>query len=177
MGWFQQVGGILAVLLFALLLQDSSTILGLGVPRSPWLVRSVLVGLSITVLGGFAGLAVGDPVHRHGIEYFAYEATMPGIGEELGFRGVLLGCLIAGLARRDAPSARRWLVIVVAAIPFAALHLLERSGWQLAIMSGFTLYAGAALGWARLSTGSLLTAVLAHNVANVASGVIDNFLA
>lgn len=174
MGWLQQVGGIVAVAAGVALLRSRRVLLALFMPERPWLVRSVLVGLSITAMGTLASALTGDPPERHGLEYFAYQATMPGIGEELGFRGLVLGLLLASLGRRSSSTGRLAALIVISAVPFAALHILERDGFALVVLFAFTLYAGIALGWLRLTTGSLLAAILAHNIANVASGLLDN---
>lgn len=174
MGWLQQVGGSLAVLIGVALLHDRQTVLALFRPCEPWLIRSILIGLSITAVGAAASALIGDRPERHGLEYFAYQATMPGIGEELGFRGLVLGVLLASLGQWANSALRITVLLVIAAIPFASLHILERSGFALAALFAFTLYAGIALGWLRLTTGSLFAAMLAHNVANVASGLLDN---
>lgn len=58
-----------------------------------------------------------------GAELYAYEATMPGLAEELALRGVLLGLLNLALARRFRlfGAAFGW-GVVLQAVPFAALH-------------------------------------------------------
>ncbi len=55
----------------------------------------------------------------------------------------------------------------------ALLHILALNGLAALTMLTFTLYAGVALGWTRMVTGSIWTAVLARNIANVASAFID----
>ncbi len=172
MGWLQQVGGIVAVVVGIALLRDRRTLLALVVPTRAWVVRAVLTGLSIAAAAALASAVIGDPPERHGLEYFAYQATMPGLSEELGFRGLVLGILLAALAR-PATTARIAVILVVAALPFAALHVLDQSGLSLVVLFAFTLYAGIVLGWLRLTTGSLVATIVAHNVANVAAGALD----
>lgn len=172
MGWFQQLGGLLAVALVAAFLRDRKSILGLVPPKQAWFLPAIGCGLAITLLGTITGLAMGEQPSAHGAEYFLYEATMPGLSEELGFRGLLLGSLLSAFAR----LGPRWLLLALAAVPFAGLHLLESTGMAALMMAGFTFVAGMMLGRLRLATGSLLPCILAHNVANVGSGLVDNLL-
>ena len=162
------------MVLGVVLLKDRRILLALFAAERPWLWRSVLTGVSITLAGQVTSFLIGDRPTMHGLEYFAYQATMPGISEELGFRGLVLGLLTASFLNRTSSIAKIAGCLVVAAVPFASLHILEQSGFALIVLFVFTLYAGVALGWLRLTTGSLFAAMLAHNVANVVSGLTDN---
>ena len=89
-------------------------------------------------------------------------------------RGPWLALVLVGVAQqrwlRRVPA---WVVLGAAAVPFAALHILESSGPKLVVLFSFTLFAGVVLQWARLRNGSIWTAVAAHNGANVVSALID----
>lgn len=172
MGWFQQIGGLIAVSLVAMMLADRRAILGLEAPIGRWLAPAILCGLAITAIGTVTGLAMGDEPKWHGVEHFLYEATLPGLSEELGFRGLLLGTLLASFPGRG----RRWALIGLAAVPFAALHLLESTGMEALMLAIYTFAAGMMLGRLRLATGSILPCIVAHNVANVGSGLVDHLL-
>ncbi len=63
-----------------------------------------------------------------------------------------------GLA--DFAHRRRW-PLLLAALPFAALHLLELSGLTLLSAFIYTLFAGVLLGWCRMVTGSIWPCVIA----------------
>jgi hypothetical protein len=91
-----------------------------------------------------------------------FVATMPGLAEEVAFRGVLLAA-----AERAAPAAR-----VVAGVPvslgaalltaaFVGLHGFG-VGMLVSVLPGSLLYL-----WLRLRTGSLLVPVVAHNLWNL----------
>ncbi|RYG57719.1 MAG: CPBP family intramembrane metalloprotease [Alphaproteobacteria bacterium] len=177
MGWGQQIGGLAAVVLGVALIRGRRRLLALFGPERPWFTRTVLVGLSIAAADVATNYLINNQPQRHGLEYFAYQATMPGLSEELGFRGLVLGVLVAALGKRCKSTAQFAAILLVAAAPFAALHILERRGYQLILLFIFTLYAGFALGWLRVTTGSLFVAMLAHNLANVVSGLVDNLLA
>lgn len=172
-GWGQQLVSALVMLAFAAALGSPAKLLGLSLPHERWLLRSVLVGLGIAIVGTVAGTLIADQTPKPTPEYFAYQATLPGIGEELAFRGMLLGLLATAALQRGWPWAGGWPLLLVAATPFALLHLLEHRGLDLAVLFGFTFFAGVALGWLRMTTASLLPAVVAHNLANVTSGLIE----
>jgi hypothetical protein len=87
---------------------------------------------------------------------------MPGLAEELAFRGVLLAA-----ADRAAPAAR-----VVAGVPvtlgaailtmaFVGLHGFG-VGMLVSVLPGALLYL-----WLRLKTGSIIVPIVAHNLWNL----------
>jgi membrane protease YdiL (CAAX protease family) len=78
--------------------------------------------------------------------------VMPGIFEELAFRGVIFGALQRVLGSGEA--------LLVSALMFAILHLSVPSMPHLFLM-------GLALGWLRLRTGSLLPGMLMHFTHNL----------
>jgi len=91
-----------------------------------------------------------------------FVATMPGLAEEVAFRGVLLAA-----AERAAPAAR-----VVAGVPvsvgaalltaaFVGLHGFG-VGMLVSVLPGALLYL-----WLRLRTGSVLVPIVAHNLWNL----------
>lgn len=113
--------------------------------------------------------------HHFGTSYspetLAFQATMPGLAEELAYRG-LAPALLLGLAlrggRADPPHAA---VILATALVFGLWHGLAYSqgdismDWTSAALTGF---GGLVAGWLRFATRSLLFPVLVHGVANVA---------
>ena len=91
-----------------------------------------------------------------------FVATMPGLAEEVAFRGVLLAA-----AERAAPAAR-----TIAGVPvsvgaalltaaFVGLHGFG-VGMLVSVLPGALLYL-----WLRLRTGSLLLPIVAHNLWNL----------
>jgi membrane protease YdiL (CAAX protease family) len=125
------------------------------------LLAASVIGLEIAAADGTAL----DP------ERLAFQATMPGIDEELFFRGVLL-CLL-GIA---APSgglnllgARITVGGFLATVLFGLGHGLAYSndGLQFSwIFVAITAYLGFGLLWLRERTGSVLWPIFAHNVIN-----------
>lgn len=128
-----------------------------------WLVVLVLtVGLLV------AGFHFGDGPADAGT--IAFQWTMPGIEEELFYRGVLL------LALNEAFRAR-WRVFgagigwggLLSTVAFGLIHAMAyRDGAVSFDAAAFLMTGGPAvlLLWLRERTGSLLAPVLAHNVVN-----------
>ncbi|WP_202844655.1 CPBP family intramembrane glutamic endopeptidase, BDIM_20840 family [Luteimonas saliphila] len=111
-----------------------------------------------------------------GLDTILFQWTMPGLEEELFYRGVLLLALDEAL---DAGDRRRFAGIgiggVLATIAFGLGHaLFYRAGGLSFDAMAFAMTAVPALllVWFRVRTGSLLLPVLAHNVANGAFTVL-----
>ena len=174
MGWSQHIAATATAVLFAFALREPRAQLGLRRPTRGWFMTAILAAAAIVIGGVLASLALPPDHTRYSLEWFVYEATLPGLGEEFGLRGPWLALVLVGAAQSRWPSrVPAWLVLGVAAVPFAALHILESSGLKLVVLFGFTFFAGVALQWARLRNNSIWTAILAHNLANVVSGLMD----
>nr|WP_158636409.1 CPBP family intramembrane glutamic endopeptidase [Luteimonas marina] len=127
----------------------------------------IVFALFVAVLFGLA-FHLGDG--REGIDTILFQWSMPGIEEELFYRGVLLLALNEAL---DTGAKRRFAGIgfggLLATVAFGLGHALfyRADGLSFDPMA-FAMTAGPALllVWFRQRTGSLLLPVLAHNVAN-----------
>jgi CAAX amino terminal protease family. len=104
------------------------------------------------------------------LDTILFQWTMPGIEEELFYRGVLLLALNEAL---DPGDRRRFAGIgwggVIACVAFGLGHaLFWRDGGLSFDAAAFAMTGGPALllAWFRARTGSLVLPVLAHNVAN-----------
>lgn len=131
--------------------------------RLGWVVFAVLAA-GLLAAGFHYG---GGPADADTI---AYQWTMPGIEEELFYRGVLL------LALNEA-FRTRWRMLgiqvgwggVLSCVAFGLIHAMAyRNGavsfeWSAFLMTGVP---AVVLLWLRERTGSLLAPVLAHNVVN-----------
>jgi membrane protease YdiL (CAAX protease family) len=109
------------------------------------------------------------------LETVLFEATLPGIDEELLFRGILLAILstIFGKPWKIAGISIGWGALPVIII-FGLAHGVEiaNSGAPLAaivIISLITGIMGLLLLWIKERTGSIWIAVVVHNLANVLS--------
>lgn len=162
--WSGHLAALAGMLLLAWMLRRrlglTARDLGLAWPRSP--------GLAIAVVA--AALAASYAVHRIAggrIEpipesAWLFVAIMPGLVEEVAFRGVLLAA-----AERALPSARLIAGVEVragAALLTAAFVVLHgfTLGMVVSVLPGALLYL-----WLRLSTSSLVMPIVAHNLWNL----------
>lgn len=113
-------------------------------------------------------------VHQPGppsAETIAFQLLMPGLAEELAFRGIAPALLLGLIHGRNPPESTPWVVVCIAAVPFAVVHGLGYSdgAFSFDLMQGLWTFSGGIIyGWLRFSTGSLLFPLLAHSFTNVA---------
>jgi membrane protease YdiL (CAAX protease family) len=116
---------------------------------------------------------------RHpSLEAISFAATLPGLDEELVFRGILLAILIAAFGKpwRVLGVSVGWGAVAVICL-FGVAHGYETASqgapWLLAcliaLISGMM---GAMLLWIKERTGSIWLGVLVHNLANLAAALI-----
>lgn len=114
------------------------------------------------------------------LETLAFQATMPGISEELVYRGICPAILLGLIHRRAPVPGTPWAVILATSIVFGIWHGLRYSGGDFSFdtMSALIPLVGSIPGgWLRFKTGSLLVPVLGHAVANVAFHVAGGLAA
>lgn len=107
------------------------------------------------------------------VETLAYQATMPGLAEELVFRGVFLSLLILALGGAMHQDEFEWTqatigAILITTIVFGLIHGVSPDGsFHLQIEEFvFSAILGGIFAWLRLYTGSLLFPILLHNAVN-----------
>jgi len=86
---------------------------------------------------------------------------LPGLSEELLFRGVMLPALGLNLA-----------AVVVSSLLFGVLHLSGSNQWPYVVWATII---GFALGYCALITGNLVVPVVAHIITNLVSGTSWKF--
>ena len=94
------------------------------------------------------------------------------IGEELLFRGLLLGCLMRCISR--------WPSIIVSSIIFALTHLSAFSAYSEVPLTRFLIFAGAFIlgviaGHFKISTNSVIPAIITHSIFNL-SGMVTGVM-
>lgn len=135
--------------------------------KSVFATIAVLLALRLALrfwFGGFGG--------AYNLETFCYQATLPGLSEEIVYRGVLLGLL----NKTFPPTWYLWKArlgwgLVLTAVLFGLVHSLSFDGhWAIAFSLQRFLMTGAlgfVLGFLKEKAQSLVPAVLFHNCWNV----------
>lgn len=135
--------------------------------------RHVKIGIAAVIGFVFWGLCLGF-FFQPGIpnaETLAFQATMPGLAEELAYRGIAPALLLGLMGRKEPIDGIPWTVIFATAIVFGVWHGLNYSHGQFGftVMAALFPFIGSIPGgWLRFKTGSLLFPILCHSIANVA---------
>lgn len=145
--------------------------IGVTAPLRPgWRGPTLLLGgVTLALPLAFMLLGARDTLTLEG---WCFEATMPGIAEELVYRGVLLELCDRALGRpwRIAGADVGWGTVVTAVL-FAAAHAIavDRSGaLQVEPLVAAGPFVGSLLaGWARSRLGSLAPLIIIHNASNL----------
>ena len=142
--------------------------IGLTLPQRSIKAGTVAVILLIP-LGVALALAFGPEPPT--AETIAFQLFMPGLAEELAFRGIA-PALLLGLVRGRSPAQEiPWVVVCLAAVPFGMVHGLGYSdgAYSFELFPALWTFSGGIIyGWLRFSTGSLLFPLLAHGLTNAA---------
>lgn len=104
-------------------------------------------------------------------ETLAFQALMPGLAEELAYRGVAPALLLGLLRGKPMPQGTPWIVILISALVFGLWHGLgyANASFTFDFMSAaFPFVGGLAYGWLRFHSGSLLLPIAAHGLGNCA---------
>ncbi len=117
--------------------------------------------LAIAILGG----VVND--REFNIETLLFQISMPGIDEEIMYRGVLLGLMCSAL--RAGGAAWRSPAIIINAVLFGLVHSLTLGDGALQFNSVnfiWTAILGYSFGYITIKTRSILIPMLTHNLYN-----------
>ncbi|MFO0963054.1 MAG: CPBP family intramembrane glutamic endopeptidase [Phycisphaerales bacterium] len=182
--WLGKSSALVAtVAMAALLCAAGWTRSELGLVRPARGTMLVALGAALVLAGlrGFLAVRSGEttPLDWGNL---AFQATLPGIDEELLCRGVFMAIVLRAVGDGRSRETR---AILACALLFASLHgiaprhpmpghergLALGGGWELVfepLLFGRTLVTGLVYGWLRLRTGSVLAPMIAHNAANLA---------
>lgn len=123
-----------------------------------------------TLLGALGGMMSGGV--EFNLERLLFQLSMPGIDEEIMFRGVLLGLMCSAL--RTAGAAWRNPAIVINGVLFGLVHSLSFVDGSLQFNVApfiWTGMIGYALSYITLRTRSILIPMLTHNLCNFFNNV------
>ena len=109
------------------------------------------------------------------LETILYQLTMPGIDEEIAFRGIMLG-LLTKILNPTFKNTFFHPAIIVTALLFGLVHgfqLNHNYELNFKLFPFFnTLFLGFVWGWMTLKSGSILFALVSHNLGNVSNKLI-----
>ncbi len=132
-------------------------------------LKASLIALGLFIIWGLSlGLLFNPPTPS--VETIAFQGLMPGLSEELVYRGIAPAILLGFIRGREPEEGIPWTVVFITAIMFGVWHGLgySNAGFSFDVMSASFPFIGAiAGGWLRFNSGSLLFPILVHAVANV----------
>jgi uncharacterized protein len=172
--WLGKVLAIAGMVAVAALPQFGFARSGLTLRQKPgWGAGAAVIAL---LSGLFFYLAATDGQGPADVETIAFQWTMPGLDEEIFYRGVLLLALNEAFKpRADVLGAPVGLGGLLTSVLFGLAHALgyDESGYGFDAMT-FLMTGGPALilVWVRERTGSVLLPIIGHNVANGASTIL-----
>lgn len=175
--WSGKVLSLVFAALVIVALRLSPDAVGLRLRQEHARTGAVAVALFV-VWGACLGLAFkpGAP----DAETLAFQATMPGLAEELAYRGIAPALLLSLWPRRPHVDGIPWGVVLATSVMFGLWHALSyadgRFGFDL--MSGLFPFLGSLPGgWLRFRTKSLVVPIAGHALANVAFHVAGGLVA
>jgi membrane protease YdiL (CAAX protease family) len=140
--------------------------------KSAWLPFIIIcvIGISVQLLDVFSGGGLKD-LH-FGKEHFFYELTMPGLSEEMAYRGIILGLLNkVFVSRKNILGATVGWGILIQAIIFGGGHSFyfnDAGHIQFALVPAIiTGIIGLVIGWLREKSGNIVLPIIFHNLFNV----------
>ncbi len=164
------VGSILFLMVFRKELGDHNfiTLRQRKTSLKPKLIITMIAFVVAVVLAVISILKSGER-----FEYYLFQFTMPGLDEELAYRGIMLGLLSNALKSRM--SIRNISLgnpaLLITSILFGLGHSFQidpnwgfHQNWVEFISSSAI---GLLLGWLTLRSGSILMAILIHDLFNV----------
>lgn len=131
-------------------------------------LKVALAIICVSILGGI----VNDK--EFNIETLLFQISMPGIDEEIMYRGVLLGLMCSAL--RTSNAVWRNPAIVINAVLFGLVHALSLSDGALQINPVSFIWTGIigySFGYITIRTRSILIPMLTHNLYNFSLNLLS----
>jgi uncharacterized protein len=180
--WFGKVLSLAVVSLIAAALAASGKFrlreMGLSFLQAKGTWRAILfVAIPVLVLQAVLSATLFGDTTAPAAETVLFQASMPGLAEELAFRGVILALLDRIFTGRiSLGGAKLGYGAVVVTLFFGLVHgIVIGDDLQLhtSLFSGiYAALVGFVLVWLRLRTGSIVVPVIFHNAINVVSTVV-----
>ena len=139
------------------------------------IVSSILI---FQVVFTIAGTLFFDSLKEWDSETILFQLTMPGIDEEIAFRGIMLGLLFKVLKSNIRILGIKLVnpAILITSILFGLVHgFYITDSFEIGFNIFpffFTMSFGIFWGWMTLRSGSILFALISHNLGNVTNALI-----
>lgn len=164
--WSGKIYSLAFSLLIIIALRIDKSSVGLTLKQHN--LKSSLLGLFLLTLLSFSIGFIFKP-ELPNVETVAFQALMPGLAEEIAYRGIAPALLLGLIKSRPASNDMPWGTILITGIAFGVWHGIGYSHSHLSfdVMSAiFPLIGGIAYGWLRFNSRSLLLPVIAHGLGN-----------
>lgn len=174
--WIGKLASIafsLAVTRFCLSPEEVAWRLPRGRPAIVWTLAGILVAAVLAIPAELL-----DPSGKVYAETFLFEATLPGLDEELAFRGIGIALLLKAFSTGPADTRAPLLSAVVSSLWFATAHVVNIDHGRLGVAwlrVLDTLPFGLWFALVRLRSGSLFGGILAYNTANTIQETLSAF--
>lgn len=146
-------------------------------PRRRWLELAFVTGVLVTfAVGRTLAFSGGAPFS---VETLAFQASMPGLHEEMTFRGVWWVLLAAVLDRGEREDSFPWWTLIATTLLFGCVHAVDVTETGIRIEWLFlaaTLVSGLLYGLLQGLGRALWVPVLAHGLVNVAISLCQMFV-
>ena len=166
--WYGKLAGVAGMLVVAALPAFGWRQVGIRTSQGRRPIVPIIVTGALMAL--FAWMAMGDGEGASDLETILFQWTMPGLDEELFYRGVLLLAMDRALPQRmKLAGAQIGFGGLLTSVAFGLAHALSVDDGIFGFdWMTFALTGGPSLIllWLRARTGSLLLPVIAHNFAN-----------
>lgn len=170
--WQGKLAALAATIAIAALPLFGLQRVGLTVAQQSGSLKSALP-LAAVYCGFFVMIAAVFPGAKASAEDVAFQLTMPGLEEELFYRGILLYTLDRAFRGRKRLLGVDWgWGAVLSCLLFGMAHAFGYSGAGFSfdpVVMGLTAIPSFIAVWMRLRTGSLLLPILLHNFGNAFS--------
>lgn len=174
--WIGKIGETVWPLAIALLFRLPKKFTGFRLPERPdGFLTAILLGLGLSCFHLYyflQGQFVSDRSHTD-MESILFQFTMPGLGEEIFYRGLLLGVLDRWLSRPwDFFGVKVGLGCLISSGIFVVAHVVELSpDFKIALCPDpffyfFVTAVASCMCYLRYKSGSILPCILAHNIVN-----------
>lgn len=167
---------VLTLMMMKLLPRSNAAEFGLTLRQSSGSIGpSIYVAIALCIFAWGTLWLVGAR-NEPTVERLAFQATLPGLDEELYFRGLLFAVFLRAFPDEGlTPRRAYWPAAASVTFLFAAGHAFMFNKGALMfdpLFLAFTALLGFGLLWIRQRTGSLLLPVLAHNIINFGNSFI-----